>query len=259
MKELSDMIWIESRKALKSRIPLWTLLGSLFIPLAIAFLIFVARNPELSKKLGLIGAKANLVAYAATDWQAFIGFIGLFIAAGGFFLSVLIVSWVFGREFMDGTLKDMLAVPVRRLNIVLAKYILAAVWSAALTLVMILVGLVMGAVIQMPGASVGVIVQGCLLAGMTGVLTMLVVTPFAFLASAGRGYLLPMSIAALTLMMANLVALTGRGEYFPWAVPGIFAQGKTLLPAISYWIVFFTGAGGMAATYGWWMNADQNR
>ncbi len=44
MNNLSDMIWIELRKAIRSRMPLWTALGSLFMPLGIAFLIFVASS-----------------------------------------------------------------------------------------------------------------------------------------------------------------------------------------------------------------------
>jgi len=56
------------------------------------------------------------------------------MAAGGFFLFVLIISWVFGREFSDGTVKDLLAVPVPRSSILLAKFVLAALWSAASTL-----------------------------------------------------------------------------------------------------------------------------
>ena len=94
--------------------PLWTGLGSLFMPLGIAFLIFVSRNPEISRNLGLISAKADLVAFAGTDWQTYLQMFGLLLAAGGFVLFVLTISWVFGREFADGTLKDMLAVPVPR-------------------------------------------------------------------------------------------------------------------------------------------------
>ena len=40
MNNLSDMIWIEQRKAIRSGMPLWTALGSLFMPLGIGFLIF---------------------------------------------------------------------------------------------------------------------------------------------------------------------------------------------------------------------------
>jgi ABC-2 type transport system permease protein len=108
MNNLSSMIWIELRKAIRSRMPLWTALGSLFIPLGIAFLIFVSKNPEISQKLGLVSAKADLVAFSASDWPAYLGLFGQLIAVGGFFLFVLIISWVFGREFADGTVKDLL-------------------------------------------------------------------------------------------------------------------------------------------------------
>jgi ABC-2 type transport system permease protein len=259
MNNLSDMIWIELRKAIRSKMPLWTALGSLFMPLGIAFLIFLARNPELSRELGLVSAKANLVAYSATDWPTYLGLFGQIIAAGGFFFFVLAISWVFGREFADGTLKDMLAVPVQRSSILLAKFILAAVWSAALAIVMFIVGLVMGAVIQLPGGSIHVILQGSDLVAITAGLVIAAIMPFALFASVGRGYLLPLGVAVLTLMMANLVVIVGWGEYFPWAVPGLYAQGKSPLTPISYWIVFLTGLAGVLGTYLWWKYADQNR
>jgi len=259
MNNLSDMIWIELRKAIRSRMPLWTALGSLFMPLGIAFLIFVSKNPEISQKLGLISVKANLIAYSATDWPTYLGLFGQIIAAGEFFLLVLAISWVFGREFADGTLKDMLAVPVQRSSILLGKFIVVAVWSAMLTLVIFIAGLVMGAVIKLPGGSIRVILQGSALVLITACLVIAVVMPFALFASVGRGYLLPMGVAVLALMMANLVAIVGWGAYFPWAVPGLYAQGKSSLPPISFWIVFLTGLAGMIATYLWWKYADQNR
>lgn len=259
MSNLADMLWIEQRKAVRSRMPLWTALGSLFMPLGISFLIFVARNPEISKKLGLVGAKANLLAYAATDWATYLGLTAQMIAAGGFILFVLVISWVFGREFADGTLKDMLAVPVQRSSILLAKFMVSAGWFVMLALVIFAAALLMGVVIRLPGGTAGAIFQGGLLAAVTALLVIPAALPFAFFASAGRGYLLPLGLAILTLMMANLVALLGRGEYFPWAVPGMVAQAKGALPPVSYAIVVLTGLGGMAATYFWWKYADQNR
>jgi ABC-2 type transport system permease protein len=259
MNNLSDMIWIESRKAIRSRLPLWTALGSLVMPLGIAFLIFVSKNPEISQKLGLISAKANLIAYSATDWSAYLGFSALVIAAGGFFLSVLAVSWVFGREFSDGTVKDMLAVPVPRSCIILAKFVVMGVWSAMLTMIILAVALIMGAVIKLPGGSLSAILDGSVMVLITACLTTAVVLPFALFASMGRGYLLPLGMAVLMLMLTNLVAVAGWGEYFPWAVPGLYAQGKSPLPSISYWIVFLTGLAGMIATYLWWKYSNQNR
>jgi ABC-2 type transport system permease protein len=259
MNELFDMLWIESRKAIRSKMPLWTALGSLFMPSGIAFLIFVAKNPEISKKLGLISAKADLMAYAATDWSTYLGLYSQIIAAGGFILFILIVSWVFGREFIDGTLKDMLAVPVHRSNILLAKFIVVAVWSAFLTMVIFVFGILLGVITKLPGSSYSVILQGSIIVVITACLVIIVALPFAFFASAGRGYLLPIGVAVLTLMMTNVVAIAGWGEYFPWAVPGLYAQGKGSLPLDSYVIALLTGVVGMIATYYWWKYADQNR
>jgi ABC-2 type transport system permease protein len=229
------------------------------MPLGIAFLIFVARNSEISQKLGLVSAKANLIAYSATDWPAYLVLFGEIIAAGGFILFVLIVSWIFGREFADGTLKDMLAVPVPRSSILLAKFIVTAIWSIALTVTIFLAGLVMGAMIKLPGGSIGVVFHGIVLLTVTALLAIAVALPFAFFASAGRGYLLPIGLAILTLIMTNFVAIVGWGEYFPWAVPGLYSQAKVPLTATSYWIVFLTGLVGMIGTYLWWKFADQNR
>ena len=259
MTSLSDMLWIEGRKAVRSGMPLWTALGSLIVPVGIAFFIFASRNPQISQNLGLISAKANLLAYASTDWPTYLGLFGQIVGAGGFILFVLVTSWVFGREFADGTVKDMLAVPVPRSSILLAKFIVAAAWSGGLTLVIFSVGLVLGALMQLPQGSLVVVARGSAVVAVTAALVILAVTPFALVASVGRGYLLPVGVAVLTLMLTDLVVFAGWGEYFPWAVPGIYAQGKTVLAPISYWIVVLTGLAGMVGTYLWWKLADQNR
>jgi ABC-2 type transport system permease protein len=259
MNHLADMVWVESRKAIRSRMPLFTALGSLLMPLGIGFLIFLAKNPELSRSLGLVGAKANLTAYYATDWPSYLGLSAMMIAAAGFFLFILIISWVFGREFADGTLKDMLAVPVSRSSILLAKFIVVGLWSGLLTMGIFILGLVMGAIVKLPHGSVGVVLQGGGRVAITACLVFAVVVPFAFLASVGRGYLLPVGVAVLTLIMANLLLVIGWGDYFPWGIPAIYAQGKDSLPPISYVIVILTGLAGMVVTYLWWKYADQSR
>jgi ABC-2 type transport system permease protein len=259
MGSLPDMIWIEARKAIRSKMPLWTTLGSLFMPLGIAFLLFVARNPEITKRLGLVSAKANLMAYSATDWKSYLVLFAEIISAGGFFFFIISVSWVFGREFTDGTLKDMLAVPVRRSSILLAKFIVVAAWSAGMAIIMLLFGLIVGAMIQLPGGSLAVILPGSSVVIITTGLVIAVVLPYAFFASLGRGYLLPIALAVLTVITANLVMALGWADYFPWAVPTLYAQDASSLMPASYAIVFVTSLIGMIATYLWWKYADQNR
>jgi len=259
MLSFRDMLWVEARKATRSRMPLWTALGYLFMPLGITFLVFIARNPEISRQLGLMGAKANLTAYAATDWPAYLGLFAQIVTAGGFLFSVFAVSWVFGREFTDGTLKDMWAVPVPRGSILLAKFAVVAIWSAALVVLVFVVTLITGTLLQLPGGVLNVVLDKGPSIVITACLMLVTLLPFAFFASIGRGYLLPVGVAILSLIMANLVTVAGIGEYFPWAIPMLYAQGKSPLPSISFGIILLTGLAGMMGTYLWWKFADQNR
>ncbi len=259
MNSLTSMIWLESLKALRSRMPLWTALGSLFMPVGMTILILMAKNQQIMDRLGLLSAKANLVSYAATDWNSFLMLFGEVISAGGFFFFIIAVSWVFGREFVDGTLKDLLAVPVPRAAIVLAKFSVTAGWSAGIAVVMLLFGLVAGVVLHLPGATPEVIRHGILVLVVTSGLSILVVLPYAFFASLGRGYILPMAMGVLTLITANLLMAVGLAEYFPWAVPLLSAQGTVALKPASYIILLATSIAGMLVTYLWWKLADQNR
>jgi len=259
MNNLLDMVWIELRKVLRSRVPLFTALGAMLMPFGIGFLIFLARNPQLSHKLGLVSAKANLVAYSTTNWPTYMGLYGQIIAAGGFFLFVFAISWVFGREFVDGTLKDLLAVPVPRATILLAKFIVVVIWSAALTVLIFVLGLITGALIQLPQFSLAAILQSGRLVAISAGLAIAAVLPFALFASLGRGYLLPMGAALVALLLANLVMVTGWGEFFPWSIPLLYSQGKGLVTPAGFWIVLITGGVGMLATHLWWKYADQSR
>ena len=235
MKILMDMIWVEWRKAFRSRMPLWTGLVAAFMPLAITFLIFVSKNPEISKKLGIVGAKANLVAFASADWPAYMGLFKEMASVGVLLLTVFMLAWIIGREFADGTLKDMLAVPVQRSSILLAKMTVVAVWALVMALIMFAVGMVMGNLLRLPGDFASILGPTFVSVMVAACLTVIVVIPFAFFAS------------------------IGRGEYFPWAVPMMFSDGKSSLEPVSFVIVFLTGAIGMIVTYLWWKYADQNR
>ena len=240
MNNLADMLWIELRKATRSKMPLWTSLGSLFMPVGVAFLIILAKNPEVSQKLGLISAKANLMAYTATDWPSYLKLFAEIISAGGFFFFVLAISWVFGREFVDGTLKDMLAVPVPRSSIILAKFIVSITWCAFMAVISLIFGLIMGAIIRLPGGSLFVILHGFTVVVITICIVIAVVLPFAFFASVGRGYMLPMALAVLCLIMANMMMVVGWAEYFPWADTVAIFTGRRapaanqLLDRVSY-------------------------
>jgi ABC-2 type transport system permease protein len=260
MRDLTNALWIELRKATRSRMPLFTALGFLVLACGLAFLMFIYKNPTFARSIGLISAKANLAGGAAT-WPYYLGLLGQAIAIGGILVFSLVESWVFGREFADGTLKDLLAVPVARATILLAKFLVVALWSLLLTVMLFLASLLLGAAIGLSQGTVEVFWHGTATLAVVACLVIATVFPFAFFASVGRGYLLPMGVTLLVLVLGNVVAVAGWGNYFPWAVPALYAEltGRVNLDAASYLLVLLTGLAGMAGTYLWWRWADQNR
>jgi ABC-2 type transport system permease protein len=257
MNTISDMLWIELRKVLRSRVPLFTALGFLMMPLVGALLIFIYKDPQLARQLGLLGSKANLVVGSA-DWPGYLNLMIEFASLGGFFFFCLAISWVFGREFTDGTLKDLLAVPVDRSYILLAKFSAAALWCGILIVETYVTGIALGALIRLPGGSTTVLLTGTERLLFTAVMSIILVFPFAFFASIGRGYLLPIGIAVLTVILGNLSITLGWGEYFPWSVPMIYLQ-EGHLGLFSTSLMILTSLAGVAATYFWWKYADQSR
>ena len=173
----------------------------------------------------------------------------------------LLESWVFGREFADRTLKDLLAVPVVRGNIILAKFLVVVLWSLLLTVIFVLVSLLLGAAIGLSQGTTEVFLYEAMTLAVAACLVIVDVFPFAFFASVGRGYLLPMGVVLLVFVPGNVLAVAGWGNYFPWVVPALYAgsTGKGNLEPASYLLVLLTGLAGMVGTYLWWRCADQSR
>jgi ABC-2 type transport system permease protein len=104
-------------------------------------------------------------------------------------------------------------------------------------------------------------VQGTVTLALTASLTIALVTPIAFFASAGHGYLPPLGVAMVALLLAQAIAAAGWGEYFPWSIPALYAglAGKESagLGAVSFMIVSLTSLAGIIGTFVWWELADQ--
>lgn len=255
MNNLMHATWVELFKARRSKVPLLTGLGFMLAPLAGGFFMVILKDPEFAQRVGLISAKAQLVAGVA-DWPTYFDLLAQATAIGGLILFSLVGSWVFGREYSDRTVKDLLSLPTSRSAMVAAKYAVIAFWSAGLVAIIYLVGLGVGALVGLPQGSTQLILQGGVTIAITASLTMASITPIIFFASAGHGYLPPMGVAILAIFLAQIVAVAGWGEYFPWSIPALYSQGETL-GMVSYAIVFLTGLAGIAATFIWWELADQ--
>ena len=255
MNNVLQTTGVELFKARRSKVPLLTGLGFMLAPLAGGFFMVILKDPEFARRVGLISAKAQLVAGVA-DWPTYLELLAQATAIGGLILFSLVGSWVFGREYSDRTVKDLLALPTPRYAIVAAKFAVITFWSAGLVAIIYLVGLGVGALVGLPGGSTQLILRGGVSIAITAGLTIASITPIIFFASAGHGYLPPMGAAILAIFLGQIVAVAGWGEYFPWSIPALYSQGETLGLA-SYAIVFITGLAGITGTFTWWALADQ--
>ncbi|MFX0086774.1 MAG: ABC transporter permease [Candidatus Hodarchaeota archaeon] len=258
MKGLVTACWAESLKIRRSKISLITILACLFMIMMMGLMMFISKNPDLARKFGLLGTKASLLDINA-DWITYFGLLNMVIAMAGLIGFAFITSWVFGREFSDHTITDLLALPVSRMSIVLSKFMVVGIWCVLLSLISIILGFLSGGIINLAGWSNEIIFQGVFTFIITSLLTILLCTPVAFLASYSRGYLAPISFVIFTVIIAQFVSILGYAPYFPWAIPALYsgAAGESVqLGAISYIIIFLTSISGLIGTIAWWNIAD---
>ncbi|HUH98998.1 MAG TPA: ABC transporter permease [Anaerolineales bacterium] len=262
MTAFASALWAEGLKMIRSRVPLLCAVGFCMAPLAGGLFMIILKDPQAARSMGLISTKAQIMAGTA-DWPAFFNLLAQAVAAGGMILFAIITIWVFGREFSDRTLKELLALPTSREKIVGAKFIVIVLWSLAVTLLVFGLGLIVGTLVVIPGWSTDLARTAFLDMLGTAVLTIPLMTFVALLSSAGRGYLPPFGWTILTLVLANIAAIMGWGDWFPWAIPGLFSGAagprSAQLGPHSYLIVILTGLAGLAATFYWWRDADQAR
>jgi ABC-2 type transport system permease protein len=261
MKELLISLWAESLKIRKSKIFLITFLLFSFIAVMMGLLILVAHHPEVAGRSATVSAKASLVGNA--DWPSFWSLLIQVILSLGTMGYGFVASWVFGREYSDRVIKDLLALPISRLTIVISKFIVITVWCIVLTLTLWIVGFFAGLAVHMPNWSTQNAFDNFSVYLTSSFLTILLCTPVAFIASLGRGFLLPIGFTIFTLIMTNLVCVgvPGFSPYFPWAFPAFFSgiTGDALphLNAWSYLIFISTVLSGFIGTGLWWRFADQ--
>lgn len=262
MNNFSAALWGETLKMVRSKVPVFTAIGFSMAPLAGGLFMIILKDPEAAKSLGLITTKAQLLTGTA-DWTSFFGFLAQAVAAGGMILFSIITIWVFGREFSDHTVKELLALPTARETIVTAKFIVVAVWSLIITLFILGIGMLIGTLVVIPGWSAGLFQASFVGILGTAVFTIPLMSFVALLASMGRGYLPPFGWTIFTLFLANLAVILGWGDWWPWSIPGLFSgvggPRAEVLGVHSYMILVIASIIGFVATFYWWRSADQTK
>ena len=260
MNSLMIAIQVEGLKIIKSKV-LWIVTAFfVFIPMMIGLLMLLVKYPEIASKMGIISStKAEMVGDA--DWPTMFKMMGQIISAGGFFGFGFVASWVFGREYSERTLKDLLALPISRTTIVLAKFVVISIGSLALSILMFATSIAVGKLVGLGELTSNIITIEFFRFEMAALLLIALCTPVAFFANAGRGYMLPLGSLIMLVIFAQFIGVVGLAPYFPWAIPALFFEEAggtdTGLSIASYVIWFLTSALGLYFTQYWWNKVDQ--
>ena len=253
-------LWMELLKVRKTRIFPISICFFIFIGIMMGFLMFVSQHPEIANRSATISAKTSFL--PGSDWTAFYDLLIQIILTVGVIGSGIITSWGFGREFSDRAIKDLLALPVSRSTIVLSKLIVLFAWNIILSITVLVAALFTGLLVQLPGWTEGALFPFLVNYIVCTILNSLLITPVAFVASAGRGYMLPISFVILIMILTQMlfVSLPWISFWFPWALPALFSGvAGEAIPApgfISYFIYGITVLGGLFGTIAWWRYAD---
>jgi ABC-2 type transport system permease protein len=190
------------------------------------------------------------------NWRIYLTEVLNNLAALGLIGYTFIAAWVFGREFTDKTIKDLLAKPVPRSHIVMSKLLIILAWNVLLSLYMFTISLAVGGVLGLTGWSATFIWNIFLRFTITSLLFIVVTTPGTFLANVSKGYLAPLALILVIVICSNVFASMGFAPYFPWTIPSVY-QSTGFLNLNSIIILASTGLGGIAATFSWWRFAEQ--
>ena len=260
MNALSQAIWTEFLKARRSKVPWSIAAGFSLAPLVAGLFMVILKDPDRARQLGLIGAKAQLTAGVA-DWPTFWSLLAQAVAVGSGVLFAFLTAWIFGREFAQRTVRNLLAIPTPRWAIVVAKFAVTATWCVVISAWVLALGLIVGLIVDLPGWSTELATQVVGSITLAAVLITLLQTTTAFVAGVGRGYIAPLAWAMLTIFLAQVLAVLGWGAWFPWAVPalvvGATGPDGEVATTTSLFVVGAVAVLGFAATVGWWERADQ--
>jgi ABC-2 type transport system permease protein len=214
---LGAAVTVEGRKLLAARVPLFTALLLLVGVTAICISTTVAAATGSAATVAKLGPIV-----AAGGWPGYLNAALQVTAAGSAGACGILLSWTFGREFSEGTITGLFALPVSRSAVAGAKLIAYAAWSivvaVGMTIALLAGGLLAGLGALDP-SDLSVAARLPLLA----VLSASVVIPVAWVATLSRGLLGGIAATIALVVSAQVLVFSGAGSWYPPAAPALWA------------------------------------
>jgi hypothetical protein len=205
----------EIMKLKRSNMPLWTALVVLAAPMFTATPI-VLYGDDVS----------------AVGWATFMSSSPKFMASWyGTLLFGLVAAFLFGREYVEGTAKEMLTLPVRREYFFAAKMVVLALWVIGLVVLSTAVQAGVAAALGVHSASWAAVMDSFVVSFEVALLIYAALPWVALLAMVGRGYMAPMVYSSVAAALGLGLAEAGWTRWVPWSMP-MSVAGMALFPSV---------------------------
>lgn len=172
----------------------------------------------------------------------------------------IIISYLFGREYNEHTLKTMLTIPVSRTKFLLSKYVMFLVWIVILSVVTSVSTLIFGFAAGLEGFALKLFVESFAQLLYANVLLFLTFSPFVFI-SLFITNMVPAMVGGAGLTLVNLMVYGQNwAPFVPWVCPYLIASGEiaeyTTGVSVSYGIILATFLIGIAISYIYFTRTD---
>lgn len=189
----------------------------LVLPAVSAAMVALARSDSDSP----LAAKARPM-LIGTGWDAYLGMLAEIMSVAVLIAVGIVLSWVVGREFAEGTVGALLALPTSPRQVLGAKLVVTLAWALACGLVATLVAIPGGLAIGLGTPDAGAL-RATVRLLVVAVLMTLLALPLAWVATVLRGYLSGISTLLGIVVITQIVTAAGAGGWFPYAAPSLWA------------------------------------
>ena len=172
----------------------------------------------------------------------------------------IIISYLFGREYNEHTLKTMLTVPISRGKFLISKYVMFLIWILILTVVTSISTLAFGFVAGLSEFSLQLFINSFAELLFANVLLFLTFSPFVFI-SLFITNMVPAMVGGASLTLVSLL-VNGQSwaPYVPWACPYLISSGEIADYGVSlmipYGVILVTFIIGLAISYVYFTKKD---
>ena len=172
----------------------------------------------------------------------------------------IIISYLFGREYNEHTLKTMLTIPVSREKFLASKYVMFLVWIVILTVATSLSTVIFGFIAGLEGFTLKLFIDSFAQLLFSNVLLFLTFSPFVFL-SLFITNMVPAMVGGAALSLVNLMVYgQSWAPFVPWVCPYLIASGEiahyTTSITVSYGVILATFLIGLAISYIYFTKKD---